>query len=188
MAAPNLDNYVEVSERITEFHAKYPEGTIQSNYDYIFDADHKPILVVVQAFAHRTPDDERPGVGSAAEIIPGKTPYTKDSELQNAETAAWGRAVIAVGAATAKRGVASREEVRNRQKVDNTAGLKAVGDLCAARGWNDKEQKRAVAEAFTAQFRAQVVDGTNDDLVAFVALVTEGQINPLPGIGVASDE
>jgi hypothetical protein len=33
----------------------------------------------------------------------------------NAETSAWGRAIIALGASDSKAGIASREEVRNRQ-------------------------------------------------------------------------
>jgi hypothetical protein len=51
----------------------------------------------------------------AWEIFPGRTPYTRGSELQNAETSAWGRAIIAVGAADAKRGIASRQEVEARR-------------------------------------------------------------------------
>ena len=43
--------------------------------------------------------------------VPGLTPYTKNSELQNAETSAWGRALVAVLAADTKEGVASADEV-----------------------------------------------------------------------------
>ena len=71
--------------------------------------------VVYTAAAYRTPDDPRPGIGTAWEPIPGPTPFTKDSEVQNAETAAWGRALIAIGAST-KNGIASKEEVTNRQQ------------------------------------------------------------------------
>jgi hypothetical protein len=47
--------------------------------------------------------------------MPGKTPYTKDSEIQNAETSAWGRAIVAVLAADTRKGVASRDEVAARR-------------------------------------------------------------------------
>jgi hypothetical protein len=35
--------------------------------------------------------------------------------MQNAETAAWGRAIVAALAADTKKGIASSEEIRNRQ-------------------------------------------------------------------------
>src|SRR3990167_9784769 len=69
--------------------------------------------VLGRAGASRPPDDPRPGVGHAFEPIPGKTPYTKDSETMNAETSAWGRAIVALGFETKK--IASANEVRARQ-------------------------------------------------------------------------
>lgn len=175
---PNLDDYVEVAERITAFHEKFPEGTLQSSYEYLFDQETgRPYLVVVEARAFRTPDDPRPAVGLAAEPIPGKTPYTRESELQNAETAAFGRAIVAVGAASTKRGVASREEVRNRSaEPDNLVGLKALGDMCAEKEWTTKEQKRVVANAFSSKYHAPVDRASTDDLEAFVALVSTGAL------------
>jgi hypothetical protein len=68
--------------------------------------------VAYVAAAYRTPDDPRPGIGVAWELYPGTTPYTRDSELMNAETSAWGRAIVAVGIPTKK--IASADEVRNR--------------------------------------------------------------------------
>lgn len=68
-------------------------------------------FVVYTAAAYRHPDDPCPGIGVAWEPLPGLTPYTHNSEVMNAETSAWGRAIVAVGAADAK---ASAEEVRNR--------------------------------------------------------------------------
>jgi hypothetical protein len=70
---------------------------------------------VFKAYAYRTADDPRPGVGHASEPIPGKTPYTKDSEWANGETSAWGRAIVAVLAADTRKGVASRDEVAARR-------------------------------------------------------------------------
>lgn len=72
------------------------------------------VFIVYAAAARRSPDDAHPGVGMAWESYPGQTPYTLGSELQNAETSAWGRAIVAALASDAKRGVSSREEVRNR--------------------------------------------------------------------------
>lgn len=113
MANFDMSDYVDVAERIREFREKYPEGTLQA--EIIPLPDSITGFIAVKAYAYRAPDDPRPGVGLAYEPVPGKTPYTKDSELQNAETSAWGRAIIAVGVADTKRGVASANEVRNRR-------------------------------------------------------------------------
>lgn len=113
-----LDDYVDVAARIVDFRTKHPEGSLQpANLDEPFTVVTigPDTFVVVVAAAYRTPDDPRPGIGMAYEPCPGRTPYTKASELQNAETAAWGRAIVATLAADTKRGVASKDEVRNRQ-------------------------------------------------------------------------
>lgn len=107
----NLNDYIDVAERIKEFKTKYPEGSLQQ-MSVEFKEFAGQSWVIYTAAAYRTPDDERPGIGTAWEPVPGKTPYTKDSELQNCETAAWGRAVVALGLETKK--IASKQEVINR--------------------------------------------------------------------------
>jgi hypothetical protein len=107
-------DYIDVAARIVEFRTKHPEGSFQQ-----VSLDFKEVAgkwyVIYTAAAYRAPDDERPGIGTAWEPVPGKTNFTRDSELQNAETAAWGRAIVASLAADTKRGVASAQEVRNRR-------------------------------------------------------------------------
>ena len=114
--AYNLDDYVDVGERIHSFYERFPEGRLQSYRDpYVLDIGGKA-FVVYAAAAYRDPDDTHPGIGWAWEPVPGSTPYTRDSELMNAETSAWGRAIVSLGFETKKgRGLASRQEVRNRQ-------------------------------------------------------------------------
>lgn len=113
------DDYVPVADRIVAFRDRYPEGTLRpANVDRPFElvtVDGVTFLAYTAA-AFRTPDDPAPGVGCAWERVPGLTNFTKNSELQNAESSAWGRAIIAVGAADAKKGIASAEDVRNRRE------------------------------------------------------------------------
>jgi len=112
-----LGDYIDVAERIRLFRDKHPEGSLQpASLDKPFDMvtiGDKTFIVYIAA-AYRTPDDIRPGIGAAWEPFPGRTPYTKDSELMVAETSAWGRAIMAVLAADSKR-VASLDEVRARK-------------------------------------------------------------------------
>ena len=106
------DDYIEVSERIRMFKEAYPEGSLQSDWGFT-ERDGEQWLTV-RAYAYRTADDARPGIGHAWEPIPGRTPYTKGSELMVGETSAWGRALAALGIAVHK-GIASAQEVRSAQ-------------------------------------------------------------------------
>ncbi len=108
-----LADYVEVADRITEFREKHPEGSFQVRFVQVPEPFHEK-FIAVEARAYRTPDDERPGVDLAWEPVPGKTPYTLDSELMNASTSAVGRAIVYALAADTKRGIASANEVRAR--------------------------------------------------------------------------
>jgi hypothetical protein len=115
------DSYVDVAERIREFKAAFPEGSLQPvDHDnpYILQEIGNETLIVYRAAAYRTPDDPRPGIGVASEVFPGRTPYTKGSEIMNAETSAWGRAIVALGIPTKR--IASTEEVRNRRAEQAT--------------------------------------------------------------------
>ena len=98
-------DYIQVNERLIAFREKYPEGCVQAEI-----IEYSESRVTMIARAYRTPDDARPGVGHSSLAIPGATPYTHGSELENCETSAWGRALAALGFEV-KRAIASAEEV-----------------------------------------------------------------------------
>jgi hypothetical protein len=135
-------DYIDVATRIIEFREKFPQGSLQSWRDpyvievRITDTTFKSFMVY-SAAAYRSPDDELPGIGWAYEPIPGPTNFTRDSELQNAETAAWGRAMVAALAVDTRKGIASSEEVRNRQ-VKSTDAPQAKAPV-AKRIYTDEE-------------------------------------------------
>lgn len=117
----NMDDYVPVNERIEQFYKAHPEGSIQSEIVELTGS-----RVTVRAYAYRTPADPRPGIGHSSLDIPGSTPYTRGSEVENAETSAWGRAIAALGFEV-KRGIASAEEVRNKTQAAPSSGRPATG-------------------------------------------------------------
>jgi hypothetical protein len=111
----DISNYVTVAERVAEFYARFPDGSIQFEFMGVMDGD--PMKMWGVARAYRSADDPLPGIGTASEFIVGKSPYTNGSELQNLETACWGRACASLNIGTSK-GLSSKEEVigsRERQ-------------------------------------------------------------------------
>jgi hypothetical protein len=84
--------------------------------------------LIVKATVYRTPDDPRPGIDYAWELVPGRTPYSKGSELMVGSTSATGRAISMLGIAT-KRSIATRQEVqaaKSRQGEDFTPDYEPV--------------------------------------------------------------
>jgi hypothetical protein len=167
--ALSLD-YIDVATRIVEFRTKFPGGSLQQVDLQFVDFGAKS-WVVYTAAAYRTPDDERPGHGTAWEPVPGKTNFTRDSELQNAETAAWGRAIVAALAADTKKGVASAEEVRNRQSPNEAPPNPIVeARLTVREAWLLHHQTfdpTEVANAYEQERAAPFADASPDDLLSF---------------------
>lgn len=128
----SLNDYIDVAERIQAFYKQYPNGSL-NQADLQFVNIGGKDYVVYTATAYRDPDDKLPGVGTAWEPIPGTTPYTKNSEVQNAETAAWGRAIVALGLASSAR-IASRQEVegRNMERAVEQRIFTLKGDIAKA--------------------------------------------------------
>ena len=142
-----LENYVDVPQRIKLFYEKYPEGSLQMDPDLQFQTVGDQIIVIGRAYAYRNPQDEKPGVGTAQEYLPGKTNFTRGSEIQNLETSCWGRAIGALGIGIDK-AIASKEEVelameRNKpEKVmmkRTNPGLKQIVELLGTQGITEKD-------------------------------------------------
>jgi hypothetical protein len=104
-----MSDYIEVKDRVAAFHKAYPEGSLQSEYEIRTLGDKT--WIIVKAYAYRTPEDQRPGIGHAWESYPGSTSFTRTSELMVGETSAWGRALAALGIAV-NRSIASKNEVQ----------------------------------------------------------------------------
>lgn len=112
--ADRLDGYVEVKDRIAMFYAAHPDGRlVTASASMTLDPDGV-VRVWCQALAYRTADDPHPGVGWSYLTVPGTTPYTRGSEVENAETSAWGRAIGSLGIGIDK-SIATGHEVRTKQ-------------------------------------------------------------------------
>lgn len=165
--------YTEVKNRIQLFYAAYPTGALVTESVTYPDMGDGVPRVQVQAAAFRTPDDAHPGRGTSWLVVPGKTPYTNGSEVENAETSAWGRAIAAVGIAI-DQGIASAQEIRSKHGGELEPPSRPAETLAnAARAAADRGDK---AEPETA---------TEPPAAAPVLPVAESQTagDPLPGRG-----
>jgi hypothetical protein len=116
-------DYVEVADRIAEWYAKYPEGRITTELVEMSES-----RAVMKAYVFRDFNPEPVGVGHSYLAIPGSTPFTKGSELENAETSAVGRALVMAGIPS--KNVASANEIRSKA----SAPVKGTGADTQASG------------------------------------------------------
>lgn len=176
-----LDSYVDVASRMSQFFAKHPDGALQP-VDPARPFEVKTIgdkaFVVYTAAAYRTPDDPRPGIGVAWEPFPGRTPYTRDSEVMNAETSAWGRAILAVGAADTRKGVASAEEVRNRREDEQYDPMNPAAIKRKAREEVEQARRAVVANAEGAIKAADTTEALDVVAKRITEVEKKGLITP----------
>ena len=115
----NLDNYVDVATRLKMALEKYPNLRV-SERDYKLEQFGDQTVLICTVAVWRDTDDEYPVIASAAEPVPGKTPYTRNSELMVGMTSALGRALGYMGIGI-NSSIASRNEVEARQDQHGNA-------------------------------------------------------------------
>ena len=115
------EDYIDVAERLRAWYEAYPNGRVETEIVTALSSDAR---IVVKAYAYRGDSVARgaiegeviistespAGIGHSAMNIPGATPYTRGSELENCETSAVGRALVMAGLPSKR--VASTDEIR----------------------------------------------------------------------------
>lgn len=186
MAKPTgLDNYVEVNVRIEKFYKTYPDGAIRTSIE-----GDRPDKIIVRAEVYSDKYDENPvGVGHSWLEVPGSTPYTKGSELENAETSAVGRAIANAGFEVHK-SVASVEEIamhsaiaeepkpiKRRTRSARTEARAIAQEIYGTDGWKEGlANDLAIADIATA---------TDEELQAWIADHRDAADNPAGDTTVA---
>jgi len=158
-----LKDYVEVKDRIQQFYKQYPNGSLQFEFNGTMEVAGATIIWG-RAYAYRDQEDLKPGIGTAWEVVPGKSPFTRGSELMVLETSSWGRAIAALGIAVNK-SVASRQEVETAQERDPWA--------------NPLDTDIKAVEADLSVLGAKVVDTYQDNPKPAQKAVKAGQGNGL---------
>jgi len=111
----NLDGYVTVNERLKMALAKYPDLRVMELPFLVQEINGDTFLWCAVA-VYPTPEHQ-PTNGSVLEPMPGRTPFTRNSELMVGYTSALGRALGYLGFGIDK-GIASNDEVAARIGTD----------------------------------------------------------------------
>jgi hypothetical protein len=102
----DLSSYEPVSDRITKFWAKYPQGRLHTEIVLINETE-----VVVKALAFIDKDDARPTATDFAQETRNSSHINKNNFLENASTSAIGRVLNTVGISSKGGKRPSREEM-----------------------------------------------------------------------------
>lgn len=157
-----LTGYTEVADRIPAFYSQYPEGSIRTESVELVQVGGKD-FVKVTAAVYRHPDDQLPCVGTAMDPIPGTTNFTRNSEVENAETSAWGRALAALG--FGGKSIASVEEINVKKQLPAPLTAADVAALAKRKKMPMEVLKERVAELLDKPVdEASMVDLTSAQL------------------------
>ncbi len=98
MPNPIEMGYITVAERLAAFVKDHPQGRIETELVSMRDT-MAVVAAKVWKNAHNPDLGYQPpdGTGLSSMPIPGPTTFTKNSEVENAETSAIGRALAAIG-------------------------------------------------------------------------------------------
>ena len=108
MARFQLENYVDVQERINRFREEFPDGAIVTTLASLPDEFER---VVFKADVYRRLDDPRPAAVGWASEVAGTPGANVTSWHENAETSAIGRALANLGYAKTREDRPSRQEM-----------------------------------------------------------------------------
>jgi hypothetical protein len=174
----SLDNYVDVATRLRLAFDKYPDLRIQETAREVIEMPDKSCFIRCTVTVWRDANDPIPAIATAAELYPGRTPYTKNSENEVGFTSALGRALGYMGFAISN-AIASRDEVQAAQSRQQThlATVKPLHDIEVP--FPEVQQQAAPSTKQLGLMRA-LANGqgiTGDKLKEYCSNVLKRQIN-----------
>ena len=177
MSGFNLGDYVDVPTRLAMALTKFPELRIQESRPHIIEVEQQK-YVEISCTVWRDANDTNPMVAYCWEQIPGKTPYTRGSEMMNASTSCLGRALGFLGMGIGK-SIASRDEVQTAQSRQPTQLAAVVPMHDVEMPFPDAPVQEYATPKQLGMMRA-LANGQNikqDDLKAYCSTVLGRQIN-----------
>lgn len=138
----NLDDYVDVNERVKQFWAAYPKGRILTAMEHIDGPESSNRMVVIHAEVYADREPSSPPIASGyAKEREGTGYVNKTAFLENCETSAIGRALANLGFGVEK-SRPSREEMEavQRHEDEHQKVLEAI-KIIAKKGSAEQKAK-----------------------------------------------
>jgi hypothetical protein len=140
----DLSSYEPVSERLTRWWAKYPEGRLITEIVLINETE-----IVVKASAYTDRDDARPVAVDFAQETRGSSHINKQNFLENGVTSALGRVLNTAGISSKGGKRPSREEMykviaAERNWIEEASTAAANNDIETLRAIYSTAQKSQV--------------------------------------------
>ena len=111
----NLEDYVDVAERIDQFYEKYPEGRLLTELLNVANWQGKQSQFIVKSYAF---DGQNLLSTGLAEESFGTSGPNQTSALENAETSSLGRCLANLNFSTTRSGKRQRASKQEMQKVE----------------------------------------------------------------------
>jgi hypothetical protein len=169
MAAFDLEKYSTVKERLEEFHAKYPNGRIETELLHLDHSDEsKNRLVVIRAALYVGADNIIIATGIAKERE-GTLLVNKTSFVENCETSAIGRALANAGFGVDKERPSREEMVAvERLEQEQQIVLSRITEIAKASDEETKNRIRRIwaeikSDAVSAQALLQELESTHTE-------------------------
>jgi hypothetical protein len=110
----NLQDYIEVKDRIAEFWKQHPEGRVLTR---VVEYNAERVLLFAEVYTDRA--DPRPAATGYAEEVRSERGVNATSAVENGETSAIGRALANMGM-TLSKNRASREEMQKVERMEHS--------------------------------------------------------------------
>jgi len=123
----NLDNYVDVPTRLRMALEKFPDLRMQESQPLFREVEGK-LYLEMHVTLWRDKDDQLPMIAYCWEPFPGKTPYTRDSEMMNLSTSLIGRVLGMMGFGIEHKMASKQEVLARQQEVPTVTEVPAVYD------------------------------------------------------------
>jgi hypothetical protein len=126
MARFNLDDYIDVAERIDQFYSKYPNGRIYTELLNVHGWNGKQTQFIVKSYCYD--GDVLLSTGLAEESF-GNSGPNQTSALENAETSSIGRCIANLNFSTTRSGARQRPSRQEMEKVQRAEEPTALDNL-----------------------------------------------------------
>ena len=123
----NLDNYVDVPTRLRMALEKFPDLRMQESQPLFREVEGK-LYLEMHVTLWRDKDDQLPMIAYCWEPFPGKTPYTRDSEMMNLSTSLIGRVLGMMGFGIEHKMASKQEVLARQQEVPTVTQVPATYD------------------------------------------------------------